>query len=163
MHMIIYALVAASTHDDAVAAGRQVFSRLVGATPDSGAGFDYFVTFDETDTTVAGTARWGEYPTAAPVDSREGQALLDRGWTATEAAFERNLEQVKEALEEYTDEEIMRDVDLTRHAFYRVGAYDGPTVFLYDETATGIRHRDHLERILEERESLWIVPADVHF
>jgi hypothetical protein len=163
MHTIIYALVEASTHEAALTAGRGIFSRLVGATPDSAASFDYFVMFDETEPTVAGTARWGDYPTAATLDSAEGQALLDRGWTATETTFERNLERVKDALAEYTDEEIMRDVDLTRHAFYQVGAYEGPTIFLYDGTATGIRHRDHLDRILEEGDSLWIVPADVHF
>jgi hypothetical protein len=28
--------------------------------------FDYYVCFDEEDTTVAGKARWGDLPTAAP-------------------------------------------------------------------------------------------------
>jgi hypothetical protein len=57
----------------------------------------------------------------------------------------------------------MRDEDLARHAFHQVGAYDGPTVFLYNEYANGIRHREQLIRVLEESEDLWIVPADVHF
>jgi len=38
-----------------------------------------------------------------------------------------------------SDEEIMRDEDLARHAFHQVGAYDGPTIFLYTEHGTGIR------------------------
>ena len=79
MHMVIYALVEASTHDDALVTGRAVFDRLVGADPHSCAVFDYYVTFDEEDTSVAGKARWGELPTAAPVDSDDGQDLLDRG------------------------------------------------------------------------------------
>jgi hypothetical protein len=33
MHMMIYALVEASTHDDALATGKTVFDRLVGADP----------------------------------------------------------------------------------------------------------------------------------
>jgi len=70
---------------------------------------------------------------------------------------------VKEALDELSDEEIMRDEDLARHAFHQVGAYDGPSVFLYDEHGSAIRHRGQLDRILEESEELWIVPADVHF
>jgi hypothetical protein len=44
-----------------------------------------------------------------------------------------------------------------------VSAYDGQTVFLYNEYANGIRHREQLDRVLEESEELWIVPADVHF
>ncbi|SDY45694.1 hypothetical protein SAMN04487946_11663 [Halobellus clavatus] len=163
MHMVIYALVEASTHDDALATGKTVFDRLVGADPHAGAVFDYHVTFDEEDTSVAGKARWGELPTAAPVDSDDGQDLLERGWEATKEEFERNLERVKEALNELSDEEIMRDEDLARHAFHQVGAYDGPTIFLYNEHANGIRHREQLDRVLEESEELWIVPADVHF
>jgi hypothetical protein len=163
MHMVIYALVEESTHDDALATGKSVFDRLVGADPHAGAVFDYHVTFDEEDTSVAGKARWGELPTAAPVDSDAGQDLLERGWEATKEEFERNLDRVKEAIDELSDEEIMRDEDLARHAFHQVGAYDGPTIFLYNEYANGIRHREQLDRVLEESEELWIVPADVHF
>ena len=75
MHMAIYALVEASTKDEAVAAGKTVFNRLVGAEPDSCAVFDYFVAFDEDETTVAGKARWGDLPTAAPINSEEGESF----------------------------------------------------------------------------------------
>jgi hypothetical protein len=163
MHMVIYTLVEASTQNDALATGKTVFDRLVGADPHSSAVFDYYVTFDEENTTVAGKARWGDLPAAAPVDSDDGQNLLDQGWEATKEEFERNLERVKEAIDELSDEEIMRDEDLARHAFHQVGAYDGPSVFLYDQHATGIRHHEQLDRTLEESEDLWIVPADVHF
>jgi len=163
MHMVIYALVEASTENEALVAGKTVFNRLVGAEPDSCAVFDYFVTFDKEDTSVAGTARWGELPTAAPVDSDDGRDLLERGWEATKEEFERNLDRGKEAIDELSDEEIIRDEDLARHAFHKVGAYDGPTIFLYTEHGTGIRHRGQLDRLLEESEELWIVPADVHF
>jgi hypothetical protein len=163
MHMVIYALVEASTQNDALATGKTVFDRLVGVDSHSPAVFDYYVTFDEENMTVAGKARWGDLPAAAPVDSNDGQDILDQGWEATKEEFERNLERVKEAIDELSDEEIMRDEDLARHAFHQVGAYDGPSVFLCDQHATGIRHREQLDRILEESEDLWIVPADVHF
>jgi len=39
MHMVIYTLVEASTRDDAVATGKAVFDRLVGADPHTGAVF----------------------------------------------------------------------------------------------------------------------------
>jgi len=166
MHMVIYALVEASTEDEALAAGKAVFNRLVGADPHSTAVFDYFVTFDENDTTVAGKARWGDLPTAAPVNSEDGGELLDQAWNATKEEFQRNLDRVKEALDELSDEAIMHNEDLARHAFRQVGAYEGPSIPMYDQHAQGIRHRDHLDRILEEdgdSQTLWIVPADVHY
>ena len=163
MHMLIYALVDAPDRDSAFATGRITFDRLVGAEPNAAAVFDYYVTFDEQDTTVAGPARWGDLPTVARVDSDDGETLLERAWETTEAEFERNLNRVKEALEEYSDEAIMRDEDLARHAFHQVGAYDGPSIPLYDEYARGIRHRDRLDRILDEYNGCWIVPADVHY
>jgi hypothetical protein len=161
--MVIYTLVEASTRDDAVATGKAVFDRLVGADPHGGAVFDYFATFDQEGTTMAGKARWGGLPVAARVDSNEGQELLERGWDATKSEFQRNLNRVQEALDELSDDEIMRDENLARHAFHQVGAYDGPSIFLYNEYANGIRHREQLDRVLEESEDLWIVPADVHF
>ena len=163
MHIVIYALVEESTHDDALATGKAVFDRLVGADAHAGAVFDYYVTFDDDETTVTGTARWGGLPVAAPVDSNEGKELLERGWEATEDEFQRNLNRVKEALNDLSDEAIMRDEDLARHAFHQVGAYDGPSVFLYDEHGSGIRHRGQLDRILDESDDLWIVPADIHY
>jgi len=162
MHMVIYALVEASTQNDALATGKTVFDRLVGADPHSSAVFDYYVSFDEENTTVAGKGSMGRFTGRIPVDSDDGQDLLDQGWEATKEEFERNLERVKEAIDELSDE-IMRDENLSRHAFHQVGAYDGPSVFLYDQHATGIRHRGQLDRLLEESEDLWIVPADVHF
>ncbi len=156
--MVIYSLVDASTQDEALATGKTVFDRLVGASSHGEAVFDYYVTFDESGTSVAGKARWADLPVATPVESEEGEDLLERGWEATEAEFQRNLDRVRDALEELSDEEIMRDDGLARHAFHQVGAYEGPTIFLYDEHGSGIRHRDQLDRILDESESLWIVP-----
>jgi len=163
MHMVIYTLVEASTRDDAVATGKAVFDRLVGAGPHAGAVFDYYVTFDQEGTTVAGKARWGDLPVAARVDSDEGQELLERGWDATKSEFQRNLNRVQEALDELSDDEIMRDENLARHAFHQVGAYDGPSILLYDQHGCGIRHRGQLDRIVDESDDLWVVPADVHF
>ena len=154
-------LVEASTHDDALATGKAVFNRLVGADPHAAA--DHYVCFDEDETLVAGKAQWGELPTAAPVGSDDGQDLLERGWAATKGAFERNVERVNDTLDELSDGETMRDEDLARHAFHRLDAYDGPASSLYNEHPNGIRHRERLDRVLGESEELWIVPADVHF
>lgn len=163
MQMIIYALVEASTRYEAISNGKTVFDRLVGAYPESSAVFDYYVSFTQEDAGGNGATRWEDLPAAAPVDSDEGQALLDRGWNATREEFQRNLDRVKEALAELDDEAIMRDERLSRHAFHQVGAYSGPSIFLYDEHATGIRHREQLDRVLERGGERWIVPAEVQF
>ncbi len=84
MHALIYALIEASQQDEALAASKSAFDRLTGARPDCTPVFDYYVTFDEAGTIVAGKARWGELPVAASINSSEGQQLLDRGWQATE-------------------------------------------------------------------------------
>ena len=148
MHMVIYALVEASTENEALAAGKAVFNRLVGADLHSPAVFDYFVTFDQEDVTMAGKARWGDLPTAAPVNSGEGGELLERGWNATTEDFQRNLDRVKEALDELSDEAIMRDEDFARYAFHQVGAYEGPSIPMYNQHAQGIRHPGQLDLIL---------------
>jgi len=79
MHMVIYALVEASTQNDALATGKTVFDRLVGADPHSSAVFDYYVSFDEENTTVAGKGSMGRFTGRIPVDSDDGQDLLDQG------------------------------------------------------------------------------------
>jgi hypothetical protein len=163
MHALIYALVEASHRDEALAASKSAFDRLTGARPDCAPVFDYYVTFDDDGTIVAGRARWGELPIAVPITSDEGQQLLERGLQATEQEFQRNLDRIKEGLGEYSDEAIMRDEDLIRHACHQLGAYEGSPIFLYDEFGSGIRHRDRLDAILDGSDDLWIVPADVHF
>lgn len=88
MHMMIYALVEASSQKEALRTARGVFDQLVGATPHTRPPFDYYVTFDREDTTVAGQARWGSLPVAAPGASPQGRDLVERGWNTTGAAFE---------------------------------------------------------------------------
>jgi hypothetical protein len=163
MHALIYAIVPASDTDQALVEARTVFDRLVGARAHACPVFDYYVTFEETDCSVAGPARWGDRPTAAPLDSEAGAELLDQGWSATKAEFQRHLDRVRTVIDEYDDDAIFRDVEGVRHAFNQLGAYRGPAISLYDEYADGIREPAHLERLQDDDVERWIVPADVHF
>lgn len=164
MHQIIHAIVDAQSRDDALGVARGcVFDRLVGATVESSAKFDYYVTFDEEGTHVAGKGRWGELPIAARLDSDEGCELLARGWNATKEEFERNLTEVREALASLSDEEIMNDNDLIRHRCRNLGAYAGPPVYLYDESGRGVRTFEDFVWAYEDLDKPWIVPADVHY
>ncbi|ELZ71366.1 hypothetical protein C458_01770 [Haloferax sp. ATCC BAA-644] len=36
-------------------------------------------------------------------------------------------------------------------------------MYLYDEFADGVRHRERLEQLVGSNDHLWIVPADVHY
>ncbi|ELZ78922.1 hypothetical protein C456_01332 [Haloferax volcanii DSM 14919] len=131
MHQIIYALVTASTTDQALSRTADVFDQ-------------HYVTVDDDSTTVAGSARWGDLPVAEPVDSEDGQELLERGWQVTTREFERNLERVREGVDDLDAAAIMRDEDLLIYACHNLGAYRGPVVYLYDEFADGVRHRERL-------------------
>jgi hypothetical protein len=84
--------------------------------------------FDKDDTTVDGKARWGDLPTAAPINSEEGV-------------------------------NCSTGLGRARHAFHQVGAYEGPSIPMYDQHAQGIRHRGQLDRVLEEDE--WRLPTSV--
>lgn len=88
MHMLIYALVEASSEVEAVDKGKSVFEGLVGPKRDPSAVFDYFVTFDEKDSDVAGEARYGKLPAAAPVESESGQDMVERARKGTQNEIE---------------------------------------------------------------------------
>ncbi|WP_267643482.1 hypothetical protein [Haloarchaeobius amylolyticus] len=162
MHKLIYALVQASSTEHALANARSVFDHLVGAHPDTCPVFDYYVTFDDHEASLAGPARWGDLPVAVSAHAPAGAELIERGWRATRNEFERNLDIAHDALANYSTDEIMEDTDLVRHAFYNVGRYQGPTIALYDQHACGIRHRRKLDAVLDT-DDLWVVPADVHY
>jgi hypothetical protein len=164
MHQIIHAIVDAQSRDDTLGVARgSVFDRLVGATIDSSATFDYYVTFDEEGTHIAGKGRWGELPIAARLDADEGCELLKRGRNSTKVEFERNLTKVRDALASLSDEEIMNDNDLIRHRCRRLGVHSGPSVYLYDSSGHGIRTFEDFVWAYEDLDKPWIVPADVHY
>ncbi|WP_266080643.1 hypothetical protein [Haladaptatus caseinilyticus] len=99
----------------------------------------------------------------APVDSAGGEELVERGWEATRQEFERNLERVRTAVNEFSDDEFMHDKDLARYACYNLGAYRGPSLYQYTEFGDAIRNQEHLEHVLNADEQPWIIPADVHY
>jgi hypothetical protein len=155
MHHLIYALVSASTPEQALSEAKSVFDGLTGGDLSQAPVFDYYVTFDESSSRVAEPARWGDRPTVARVDSPAGQQLLDSGWEATEREFYRTLGRVREALSECSDEELMGDA-MARNVCRALCSSRGPSVSLYDEHGQGIRHREALDRVfeLDDRESL---------
>jgi len=59
----------------------------------------------------------------------------------------------------------MDDVDLARYDCYRLGQFAGPSVWIYDEHGAGLRSRAAVDRYIadRDRDSLRVVPADVHY
>jgi len=150
MHMVIYALVEASTQNDALATGRD------GVRPTSGSGSTFIrrvrllCVLRRGEHDGCGQGSMGRFTGRIPVDSDDGQDLLDQGWEATKEEFERNLERVKEAIDELSDEEIMRDENLSARVPPGRCVRRAIGVPAHDQHATGIRHRGQLDRLLEE-------------
>ncbi|WP_390184980.1 hypothetical protein [Haladaptatus pallidirubidus] len=57
----------------------------------------------------------------------------------------------------------MHEKDLVCHTCYTLGAYRGPSLYLYTEVGDAIRNREHLEHVLAADEQTWIIPTDVHY
>ncbi|REA00523.1 hypothetical protein DEQ92_19845 [Haloferax sp. Atlit-6N] len=60
---------------------------------------------------------------------------------ATQFAVRGSLGRVREEIQDFDTEVIMRDQELIRHACYNLEAYRGSSVFLYDEFADGVPFR----------------------
>lgn len=172
MHMLIHGVVDAPDGGEALATAQTgVFDRLV-----RDGVFDYYVTADMDGRGISGTDRWGDYPTAVPSDSDEGEALVESGWQSTVAEYEAAFDRVDEFLEGCDRCDLWED-ELThweyQYAFHRIGQFQGSSTFLYDEYGQGIRDRGHLDRVLAgdtttpgantEEQTVYVVPADVHY
>lgn len=164
--MLIRGLVYSESEDEALfQAKTQVFDRLV-----EDHAFDYYVTADMDGRGVSGTDRWGEYPAAVPAATTEGRELIENGWEYTVDEYERALDQIEEFLEEYDRHALWEDESTHMqysYPFHKVGQFQGPSTFLYDQHGQGIRSRGHLDRILENEHDydgdLYVSPADVHY
>jgi len=188
MHMVIRAIVYAHNEEEALNKARGIFEKLCG---DEGQPFDYYTLFDE-DSPIAGKNRWGNLPVVARADSPEGKKLIDYAMRVTKKEFMDNMAEIREGLLNLTDEELfneelgpnaiaIRALDQSEHIGFsydpsmikfsmrQVGAYVGPSVYLYDNDGEGIRTPKHLNNVLnkwgaDEYKDLdvFVVPADVH-
>jgi len=188
MHMVIGAVVYAHNEEEALNKARNTFERLCG----EGQAFDYYVLFDE-DLPMSGKNRWGNLPTVVRADSPEGKRLIDSRMRATKSEFMQDMAEIRKGLLNLTDEELfneelgpnaiaIRALDQSEHIGFsydpsmikfsmrQVGAYVGPSVYLYDNDGGGIRTPRHLNNVLNKWDNaneykdldVFVVPADVH-
>jgi hypothetical protein len=175
MQMIIRGLVHADTPTEALTdAKHEIFLPLVHRGT-----FDAYATFDASGTRVADPEA-GTYPVVARADSLAGQTLVDEGWDATVDAYETSFEKVQDFLANQEVSDFWTDGAVHRqyhHAFHKIGEYEGPRTYLYDEAGQGIRDHDHLDLIFDSYEALvdedlanpyrdrdlYVVPAAVEY
>ncbi|MDQ3848201.1 MAG: hypothetical protein M3261_04500 [Thermoproteota archaeon] len=151
MHTIIAAIVYANNESNALAQARQVFARLV----QEHAFDDYTLLHDRTKAAVP--SNWSKYPTVAKANSSEGKRFITDRWQATKRRFDWAIGNVREAVTQYTDDELFAGKDdlggvkqLFRYSCLVIGRMPGPDVFLYDNEAEGICTKEHLEHVLNK-------------
>ena len=189
MHMEIRVIVYANTRQLAYNRARDILSQLTGnlSTPCC---FDWYTLVDSH---------------VVKVGTKRGQRLIQEGMKNTLDEIHERLDRIRYGLSLMSNEEITsgeypteeRRLELQqaaekagvkvpplvepymlRYDMHCVGAYDGPSVWLYDNDGVGIQTPRHLRDVLNKWSCLhedigkdnpyhdldiWVAPADVHF
>lgn len=164
MHMLLRILVPGVDEDDALGAATSALDTLTGIGEYASMVFDYYTTFDDDSSPSSGPNRFGEYPAAMSLRSKQGREFLDEGMQAQVSEFKQAMFRIRKNLASLSDEAIMDNVEQSRYDFYRVGQFEGPEIYVYDQWGAGIRSPGDLAEQIEREgaENLWVVPADVH-
>ncbi|WP_311173297.1 hypothetical protein [Halobellus ordinarius] len=199
MHQLIRVLVPGTTQDDALVCAHSALDKLVGVGVDTASVYDYYGTFDQSDSRykphVANVISDGSSETvdettvapAFPLDSDEGQALLDDALEEQTEEFRDTLSRFQSKVEDLSVEGVMNNVDGVRFHLGQLAECRGPSVYIYNEYGGGLvsptavdEYVDRLQNAssgtvggdgdaaaaTKEDEQMsrgWLVPADVHF
>jgi hypothetical protein len=199
MHQLIRVLVPGTTQDDALARAHSALDKLVGVGVDAVGVYDYYGTFDQSDSRykphVANVISDGSSETvdettvapAFPLDSDEGQALLDDALEEQTEEFRDTLSRFQSKVEDLSVEGVMNNVDGVRFHLGQLAECRGPSVYIYNEYGGGLvsptvvdEYADRLQNASsgtvggdgdaaaatkedEQMSGGWLVPADVHF
>ena len=69
--------------------------------------YDYGTFFDDDSSSMSGKARWGNHiPSVVLADSKKGKKLINEGMKYTKESFFENIGRIKEAIKEYSVEEL---------------------------------------------------------
>ena len=166
-HYTIAFIVDAENREDAKASIEDLFNGGNDYSFWDATGFDYGEVMD-------GDGKDLGVPRVSPIDSKEGQALLQelmRGMRGTWVHYAKQLYRkmrrarsrgvsFERMWEHYTENQV-------RYAAHQLGSYAGPAIALYEENGGGIANEVELRRHLTNRigvgETRFVVPADVHY
>jgi hypothetical protein len=163
--MLIRVLVPAADATEAVGTARFALDRLIGIGDGVSTAFDYYKTLDESTARYRDHPRYGGLDPAHRLSSEIGKQLLNDAIEAQATWFVETVATLREKRDTLEPADVVDDVDLVRHDCYRLGKFAGPSVWVYDEHGAGLRSRSAVDRYIEDRgsDSLWVVPADVHY
>ena len=165
-HYTIAFIVDAENKEDAKASIEDLFNGGSDYSFWDATGFDYGEVMD-------GDGKDLGVPRVSPIDSKEGQALLQelmRGMKGTWVHYAKQLYRkmrrarsrgvsYERMWEHYTENQM-------RYAARQLGSYGGPAISIYEERGGGIANEVELCRHLTNRigggETRFLVPADVH-
>jgi hypothetical protein len=164
MHQVIYVIVrqeANATKHDALEEAKLGLDTLVHERETR---FDYYTTFDDSEATRSGEARFGERPIAKPLYSDTGSQWFENAKQNQWETFEERLNTIKEEITNNTNHELYND-SIIQYKFRQLGEMTGSSVFLYNDYGSGLENDKKISNFIEDvdKECLWIVPADVHY
>ena len=126
MHQLIRVLVPGTTQDDALDRVHSALDKLVGVGIDTASVYDYYGTFDQADSRYklhvadiinASNSETVDETTVAPafpLDSEEGQALLDDALEEQTEEFGDTLSKFQSKVDDLSVEDVMNNVDGVR-------------------------------------------------
>ncbi len=170
MHQVIKIIVYSDSEAEALSKAKGILNdNLVG---EEGQSFDYGTFFDEDDAVMSGKARFGTLPAVVLADSKEGKKLIEDGMKSTKDGFMKNLQKVKEAIKEYTDEELFEEelldtkkkilvelngeqkrpheIGFFKHYCDSLSCYKNSNIYLYDNDGEAIDKTSHLKNVLNK-------------
>jgi hypothetical protein len=164
MHQVIYVIVKQeenATKYDALEEAKVGLDTLVHERETI---FDYYTTFDDSESTRSGEARFGEHPIAKPLYSDTGSQWFENAKQNQWEKFEERLNTIKEAITNNTNHELYND-SMIQYKFRQLGEMTGSSVSLYNDYGGGLENDKKISNFIEDvdKECLWIVPADVHY
>ena len=171
MHMIIRNIVYAPSKREALDKAESNMYYMIG--DDGNAPFDYYTTFN-----TGASSYWGDkYKPVSKLTSKEGRKLVCDGWKSTLEEMRRHVKAVKKHFRGKSPIDFLASNDLQHH-LSQLGEYRGSSCWLYGDDGEGIKKRRHLNDTLNKwkclyedkgeenpykNDSIFVVPADVHF
>jgi hypothetical protein len=156
MYQLVRMVVEAETSDEAIENAEQALDELVES---DGTHVDWYQRVEETD-------RYPDYTktTAIRLDTKEAAEECMRAFNHARKAVLRDIKRVREVMEGMTDSEILDDGQVRYGASRLDDTIEGrELICVYGTEKVYVSRRDQYNKMLDERDSRWVVNFDVHY